>query len=459
MLTQGNLHGYQLDVIQHLIDCPRAHTFADMGLGKTVSVLTAFEAARLAGDAERLLVLAPLRVATTVWPREPGNWQHLSHLHVQPIIGTPKQRAAAIQRDADVYTVNYENLIWLVEQHGKKWPYDWVVADESTRLKKPSGKRFRAAKRVHKLPSRWTNLTGTPAPNGLIDLWAPTYLLDSGQRLYKTFGAFKGRWFDENPYSYKIEPKQKADDEIRECINDVTLSVRAEDHVTTEEPVSQTIRVELPSKARRTYRDMESSMIAELESADIEALNAGVATMKCRQLASGAAYTDTAGNWERIHDAKLEALQSVIEEAAGEPILVAYHFRSTAERVQKAIPSARRLDTHAETERDWNQGQIPLLLAHPASAGHGLNLQHGGRRVVWFDLDWDLELYQQLIERIGPVRQRQAGYQRTVYIHHLVAADTIDEAVIDRLNGKATTQDALRQAMRQQLTSLNTARA
>lgn len=448
MLTQGDLRPYQRQAVDHLLACSRAHLFADMGLGKTAATLTAFEIARLAGDAQRMLVIAPLRVAQNVWPREPGKWEHLQHLRVQPILGAPRDRSAAILLDADVYTINFENLIWLVEYWGKRWPYDWVVSDEATRLKKPSGKRFRAAKKIHKLPARWTGLTGTPAPNGLLDLWAPTYLLDSGWRLGKTFGGFKSRWFDEDYMGYSATPRPTAEKEIRNTISDITLSIRAEDHLSLRELQVQTVSVTLPGYARRIYRDMERTMLAEIAGQGVEAVNAGVVTLKCRQIASGAAYVDDAGNWEHIHDAKIDALRSVIEEAAGEPVLVAYHFRSTADRVVAAIPGARKLDAGPTTVDEWNAGKIPVLCIHPASAGHGLDLQHGGRRIVFADADWDLELHQQVIERIGPTRQMQSGYDRLVYVYHLTATGTVDEAVEQRLRGKASTQKALTMALR-----------
>ena len=451
--TQHDLRDYQHLAIQHLLDCPRAHLWADMGTGKSVSTLTAFVTAQAAGEARTMLVAAPLRVAQSVWPNEPSEWAHLQHLTVQPIIGTPKQRAAAMFKPADIYTINYENLIWLVEQWGKRWPYDWVVTDEATRLKKPSGKRFRAAKRVHKLPRRWTHLTGTPASNGLMDLWAPTYLLDSGERLGTAFTRFRDSHFDSDFMGYRWEIRPGSDELIRNAISDITLSIRAEDYLDLHEPVHQQVPVALPPKAKRVYDDLERRMLAELDGSEtVEAVSAAALTMKTRQVASGAVYTDDEGHYETLHDAKMEALQSIIEEAGGEPVLVAYHFKHSAERLQKSIKGARLLDKEQSTIDAWNAGEVPVLLAHPASCGHGLNLQHGGRRLVFFDMDWDLELHQQIIERIGPTRQLQAGYDRLVYIYHLTAAGTTDQDVHARLRGKATVQEALQNAMRRHAT-------
>lgn len=448
MLTQSDLHPYQRDAVRWLLDTPRAHLFAGMGAGKTVIVMTAVAALLLADEIRCPLVVGPKRVARDVWPHEPQQWAHLSHLSVQPILGTPQQRERAASAAADLYAINVENLPWLVEHWGRRWPYDYVIVDESTRLKKPSGKRFRAARRIHKLTTRWTNLSGTPAPNGLLDLWAPTYLLDSGARLGTAFTRFRDHYFASDYMGYRYEPRDFAEADIHAAVSDVTLSLRAEDYIDIREPVHHTLRVALPDSARRQYRELERNMVLQLEGVDVEAANAAVLTGKCRQLASGALYTDEHGGYETVHAAKIEALQSVIEEAAGESVLVAYHFRSTATRLLSAIPGARMLDHSPQTLDDWNAGRIPVLLAHPASAGHGLSLQHGGRRVVFFDADWDLELYQQIIERVGPVRQAQSGYDRAVYITHLAAADTIDEDVIDRRRGKATVQEALQNAMR-----------
>lgn len=445
---QANLYPYQRGAVDHLVNCPRAHLFASMGLGKTPVTLTAFEALRLAGEVNTMLVIAPLRVANSVWTSEPSNWLHLQHLRVQPILGTPKQRQTALLRDAEIYTTNPENVQWLIEQWGRRFPYDIVCVDESTRFKRPSGKRFRALKRVHKLPKRVISLTGTPAPNGLLDIWAPTYLLDSGERLGKTFGSYKSFWFESDYMGYNWTPRDNAEPEIRQAIADIALSIRAEDHLPIHEPQVQTIRVELPAKAQRMYREMEREMLTHIESQDIEAVNAGVATMKCRQIASGAVYSDEGASWEEAHSAKIEALQSIVEEAAGEPILVAYSFKHTAERIARAIPGAQVLDKDSSTIDKWNAGEIPVLLVHPASAGHGLSLQHGGRRIVFADLDFNLELHQQVIERIGPTRQLQAGYNRLVYVTYLAAADTIDEDVLERQRGKADTQEALLAAMR-----------
>lgn len=447
MLTESDMHPYQVDGARFLVDTPRCNLWADMGMGKTVSTLTAFAEAKLIGDAERMLVIAPLRVAQQVWTAEPKKWEHLQHLTVVPVIGTPQQRAAALATPADIHTINFENWIWLTDQVGKSFPWDWVVCDESTRLKKPSGKRFRRAKKVHSVPERWTNLTGTPASNGLLDLWAQSYLLDSGKRLGKTYTGYQRRWFESDYMGYSWTPRKGADAEIHDALRDITLSIRSEDHLDLREPQHITVPVQLPTKAAKQYQTMLKEMVAEVESGEVEAMSAAAVTMKTRQIASGALYVE-GGGYEELHKAKIDALQSVIEESAGEPVLVAYHFRSSAERIAKAIGGARMLDNNPQTVSDWNEGKIPLLLLHPASAGHGLSLQHGGRRIVFFDTDWDLELHQQVIERIGPTRQRQSGFNRVVYIYHLAAEGTIDLDVIDRLRGKATVQEALQNAMK-----------
>lgn len=450
MLTERNLRPYQSAAIDFLIDTPRAHLWADMGMGKSAIVLTAFDSMRLmGGGARNMLVIAPLRVAAHTWPREPQLWRHLAHLRVVPVLGSEQQRRQALQTDGDIYTTNIENLIWLVNIYGRRWPFDWVVVDESTRLKKPSGKRFRAARRIHKLPSRWTNLSGTPSPNGLLDIWAPTYLLDSGRRLDTAYTHFRNRFFISDYMGYSWTPAPGASRYIHSLIQDITLSIRAEDHLPIREPIHERIYIELPKTAARRYQELERDLVTQINADDgeaVEAVNAAVLTGKLRQVTSGAIYTDDGGDWTTLHDEKINALQSIIEESAGEPLLIGYIFRHSGKRLRSAIPGARYLD---EAGADaWNRGEVSALLVHPASAGHGINLQHGGRRLALFDADWDLELYQQLIERIGPTRQYQSGYARAVYIYHLAARGTIDEDIIDRREGKASAQDALLSAVR-----------
>jgi SNF2 family DNA or RNA helicase len=357
-----------------------------------------------------------------------------------------------VKTKAIIHTINYENLPWLIEKWGDWWPYDMVIPDEATKLKsfRLGGKKTRAkilGKVAHTKVHHWANLTGTPAPNGLADLWGPTWFLDRGARLGRTYSAFTERWFRTGYNGFGLEPLGHAEKEIHERLADICLSMEAKDHFDLPELVLNTIEVELPPAARKLYRDMEKQMFMELAGEPVEAFNAAARTMKCLQLANGAGYLSDA-SWAHVHDAKLDALEDIIEEAAGAPVLVAYHFKSDLERLLKRFPKARYLDADPQTEEDWNVGKIPMLLAHPASAGHGLNLQHGGNILVFFGLNWNLEEHQQIIERIGPTRQAQAGYDRPVFVHRIVAKDTVDAMVLERLETKRTVQDILIEAMK-----------
>lgn len=450
---------YQQPVIDHILDVSRDAVWAGMGMGKTVSALTALDILEIT-EPGPALVLAPLRVAASTWPDEATKWAHLRNVEVSAVVGTPEERRAALKRPATIYTTNYDNLPWLVEHFGDKWPFRKVVADESTKLKsfrlRQGGVRAQSLARVaHCKVDRFIELTGTPSPNGLQDLWGQAWFLDKGVRLGRSFEAFKSRWFQSiqvgsDRHAVRLDPLPFAQEQIQDRMRDLCLSLDASDYFDISEPVVNVIRVELPAKARRLYKDMEREMFLALEcGTEVEAFNAASKTIKCLQLANGAIYTDdTCSAWADIHDAKLQALEDVIEEAAGMPVLVAYHFKSDLARLQRAFPKGRALDKNPQTIRDWNAGKIPVLFAHPASAGHGLNLQDGGNILAFFGHWWDLEQYQQIIERIGPTRQAQAGHDRPVFIHHIVAADTVDELVIARRESKREVQDLLLEAMK-----------
>ena len=446
---------YQHQLIGHMLDLPRCGGWAGMGMGKTVSTLMSLDMLELV-EPGPALVLAPLRVAASTWPDEAKKWGNLRNVEVSAVIGTPEQRRAALRRPASIYTTNYDNLVWLVEELGERWPFRKVVADESTRLKsfrlRQGGKRAQALAQVaHCKVDRFIELTGTPSPNGLQDLWGQAWFLDRGQRLGRTWEAFVQRWFRSIPGDNgftRIEPMPFAQEQIEDRMRDLCLSLDARDWFDIRQPIENVIRVELPKRARALYEDMEREMFMQLDGHEIEAFSAAAKTIKCLQIANGAAYTDEAGNWSEVHDAKLQALEDVIEEAAGMPVLVAYHFKSDLARLLRAFPKGRHLDQDPQTIRDWNAGKIPILFAHPASAGHGLNLQDGGNILVMFGHWWDLEQYQQIVERIGPTRQAQAGHDRPVFIHHIVAADTIDEIVMARRESKRVAQDLLLEAMK-----------
>jgi SNF2 family DNA or RNA helicase len=448
---------YQSLMIEHIVSRPRCALWAGMGLGKTVATLTALDCLYLAGMEEKpTLVLAPLRVARSVWPEEAKKWDGLRHIEVQPILGSAVERADALRTlkkgNKSVYTMNYDNIPWLMNAF-KEWPFGTVVADESTRLKnfrlRQGGKRTQfLAKIAHKHTCRWVNLTGTPAPNGLADLWGQTWFIDGGHRLGRSFTAFRERWFTQSFDGFSIEPREFASEQIQELLKDACLTIDAKDWFDLKQPIVNNVYVDLPSKAMRLYKDMEKQMFAEIDGSEVEAFNAAAKTMKCLQLANGAAYVDDKGSWKETHDAKIQALESIIEEAAGAPVLVAYHFKSDLARLLRAFPKGRTLDSDPKTISEWNTGRISILFAHPASAGHGLNLQDGGNIIVFFGHWWDLEQYQQIIERIGPVRQAQAGHERPVFIHHILARGTVDEIVMQRRESKREVQDLLMGAMK-----------
>jgi SNF2 family DNA or RNA helicase len=443
-------HDYQADIMEWMYSNKRCAVWASMGSGKTVSTLTALEALSVVEDTYPALVLAPLRVARSTWPDEVLKWPHLSHLRVSVITGTPKQRQAALDTPADIFTTNYDNLVWLRNALGDAWPFKTVIADEFTRLKsfrlRQGGSRARALGQVaHTHVNRFIGLTGTPAPNGVKDLWGQIWFLDKGERLGKTFSAFEQRWFRKGYDGYSLVPYEHTQTEVENKLKDICLTVRG---LPVDEPISTPIYVDLPPAARSTYIDMEQEMFAQIGEEGVEAANAAVRTQKCLQLANGAMYVDDEGNWEAVHDAKLEALDSIIEEANGAPVLVAYNFKHDLARLQKRYPKGRVLDAVPDTIRQWNAGQIGLLFAHPASAGHGISLQYGGNIIAFFGVNWSLEEYLQIIERIGPMRQKQAGFDRPVFVYPILARDTIDEAVMDRLASKKSVQEVLLEALK-----------
>lgn len=461
---------WQPPMIGHAIDNPRCALFAGMGVGKGVAALTALDAVALVDDVYPALVLGTLRVARKVWSTEAAKWSHLRHLRVQRVIGSAAERAAALHQPGDIFTLNYENLPWLVDRLGEDWPFKTVIADESTRLKnfrlKQGGVRARALGRIaHGRVRRWINLTGTPSPNGLKDLWGQTWFLDEGQRLGRTWDGFESRWFAYKRIKDAITHKPgivpvimpTADREIHERIRDICLSVDLADYVDLQAPVHQVVRVDLPPKVRSLYRDMEREMFMAIAGHEVEAVNAASKTIKCLQLANGAVYVDPiadsdahpkAREYVEVHDRKLEALGDIIGDAGGMPVIVAYQFKSDLARLQRAFPQGRALRSEQD-EDDFKAGRIPVLFAHPASAGHGIDgFQDVTNIMVFFGQWWDLELRDQIIGRIGPVRQMQSGLERPVFVYDIVAEDTVDELVLARHESKRSVQDLLLEAMK-----------
>lgn len=447
-------HDYQKPALAHIYDRKRGALWMPMGGGKSVTTLTALTNLDLVEPVFPALVLAPKRVARTTWPDEVAKWAHTMHLKVVYIGGTVSQRIAALKVKADIYTMAYDNLVWLQEYLGDKWPFRTVVADELTRLKsfriRQGSKRARALGKVaFKYVDRFIGLTGTPAPNGVKDLWGQVWFIDKGARLGHTFSAFEQRWFQRGRDGYSLEVMPHAQGEIEGLLGDICLTV---DGLPVDEPIFNDILVDMPPAALARYKEMAKHALTVIDGKEIAAELAITKTNKLLQLCNGAAYVDDDGEdgdpWVEVHDAKLEALESVIEEAAGMPILVAYTFQSDLARILKRFRQARHLDDDPDTIRRWNRGEIPLLVAHAASAGHGLNLQDGGNILAFFGLGWSLEEYQQIIERIGPMRQKQSGYDRPVFVHHILIRGGMDVDVLARLQGKVSVQDALLAAMR-----------
>lgn len=440
-------HPYQEYATRRIIETPKVGLFLDMGLGKTVSTLTAVE--ELIHDrfaVRKCLVIAPLRVAKMTWTDEAAKWDHL-HLRISRVLGSESERERALAVDADVYTINRENVPWLVKRYGKRWPFDMVVVDESSSFKNHQAKRFRALRQVLGLIDRLVLLTGTPSPRSLMDLWAQLYLLDQGERLGKTVGAYRAAYFRPGRHNgyvvYDWIPRDGADTAIYQQIGDICVSMTARDWLTLPERVTNRVEVELPPAARRTYDQLLRDFVAEIDGGEVTAANAAVLTGKLLQVANGAVY-DEDGGMREVHRAKLDALAEIREEC-NEPMIVFYWYKHDAERLQKAFPDARFLETEADLAA-WNRGEIPVLLLHPASAGHGLNLQEGGHVIVWYGLTWSLELYQQANARL----YRQ-GQTKPVIVHHLVAKNTMDGRVLDALAGKSIGQDALIAAVKAEI--------
>jgi SNF2 family DNA or RNA helicase len=463
---------WQEPMLRYLLDNDRCALWATMGAGKTSPALTALRILKLAGELdEPALAIGPLRVARDVWPDEAREWAHLRDLSVQPIIGDPKSRAFALRQKADLYTVNYEMLGWLVDYLGDAWPFRTILADESTRIKSWRGGvrkngRFdvvgancaKALARVawSKVNRLW-EFTGTPSPNGLNDLWGQSWYMDKGERLGTSYGSFRQRWFQKSFDGYAVDPLPYAQEQIQDALRDICLTVDIADYIDIKKPIINNIYVDLPPRARALYREMEKEMYIELDGRTAEAFNAAARTQKLLQLANGAVYVDPLADtdenprsreWRHVHDEKLDALASVVEEAAGMPIMVAYQFRSDIARIQRAFPKAVDLSISSCLE-NFKQGRAPLGLAHPKSLGHGINgLPKVTNILAFFGHDWNLELYDQIIGRIDYIRQFQAGLDRPLYIHHILARDTADELVRARRETKRSVQDLLIDSMK-----------
>ena len=439
-------HEYQQYATEFIIKNPTAAVFLEMGLGKSVIALTAIQELCLDRfEISRVLVIAPLRVARDTWPAEIQKWDHLNGLTYSVAVGTAKERLAALHQKTFIHIINRENVQWLIEESGIPWQYDMVVIDELSSFKSHQSKRFKSLMKARPGVRRMVGLTGTPSSNGLMDLWSEFRVLDMGKRLGRYITHYREQFFEPDRRNgmqvFSYRPRAGAELEIYRRIGDITISMRSTDYLRMPECVMNTVPVKLDSTEYEVYEEMESKMVTELDGVEIDAVNAAALTGKLCQLASGAIYTPT-GETMFFHDRKLDALEDLIEGANGKPVLVAYWYKHDLARIQERF-KVRELKSSKDIT-DWNAGKIPVAVIHPASAGHGLNLQAGGSTLIWFSLTWSLELYQQTNARLW----RQGQQAETVVIHHIITRGTVDEDVMQSLSAKDRSQAALMRAVR-----------
>jgi len=441
-----NPHEYQTHCTQFILENTSAGLFLDMGLGKSVITLTALvDLLHDRFEVSKVLVIAPLRVAGITWLDEVRKWDHLQNLTLSKVLGSAKERTMALYKKADIYTINRENVPWLVDFYKNDWPFDMVIIDELSSFKSPSAKRFKALKKVRHKIKRIVGLTGTPAPNGLLDIWSQIYLLDGGERLGRTFSGYRGRYFHPQKYINGGIPtdyalNDDAEDKIYDRISDICISMKALEYLKMPEIIFNKIEVALSEKEMSLYRKLERDLLLPLEESDVDAANAAVLSNKLLQMSGGAVY-DEYGDVQHIHDRKLEALEDLIEAANGKPVLIYYGFRHEKDRIKKCF-EAEEINTSGDIAK-WNKGDMAIALCHPASAGHGLNLQSGGCTIIWFGVTWSLELYQQANARLW-----RQGQKQTVIINHILTRQTIDERVMQALDNKDTGQKALIEAVK-----------
>ena len=447
-------HSYQKYAIDFIENNPVAAVFLDMGLGKTSITLTALNNLLFDSfEVHRILIIAPLRVARTTWSDEIEKWEHLHNLTYAVAVGTEKERVAALREKADITLINRENLQWLVEKSGEPFDYDMVVIDELSSFKNHQAKRFKALMKVRPKVKKIVGLTGTPSSNGLMDLFAEFKILDMGARLGRFIGQYRNTYFKPDKvngpivYSYKLLPG--AEDAIYERISDITISMKAKDHLKMPELVNTKYMVHLSDKEKKRYEDMKKELVLALPEGEVTAANAASLSNKLSQMANGAVYADNEEVFS-VHDRKLDALEDIIESANGNPVLIAYWFKHDLSRIEERLTKKnipfQKLDSSISMKK-WNEGKIPVALIHPASAGHGLNLQSGGSKLVWFGITWSLELYQQTVARL----YRQGQTSRTVTVIHILTKDTVDEKIMKALADKDTAQSALIDAVKAEL--------
>ena len=445
-LTKADLHDYQKYGVDFITEHPVSALFLDCGLGKTITTLTAIDSLMYDYfEISKVLIIAPLRVAMTTWTDEAKKWEHLGYLRISKVLGSVAEREKALMTDADIYIINRENVEWLVTNH--TFDFDMIVIDELSSFKSHQSKRFRALRKVRAKADRIVGLTGTPAPNSLMDLWAEINILDMGQRLGRYITHYRDEFFRPDKrngaivYSYK--PLPDAEEEIYNRISDICISMKAADYLKMPERIDNIVEVSMNEKETALYKKLKTEMLLPFSDGDIDAVNAASLSNKLLQMANGAVY-DEFGAVKDIHTRKLDALEDLIEAANGKPVLVFYNFKHDKDRIMKRF-EVREISTEADI-RDWNDGKIQIAIAHPASTGHGLNLQSGGNTIVWFGLTWSLELYSQANARL----YRQ-GQKDTVVIHHIVTKGTIDENVMTALKTKDIGQAALMDAVKAQI--------
>ncbi|MED5019318.1 DEAD/DEAH box helicase [Paenibacillus chibensis] len=440
-------HDYQRYCINRLLADEALGLFLDMGLGKTVITLTAINDLKYNRFAiRRTLVVAPKKVAEATWSNEASKWQHLQHLRIVPVLGTQQKRIRALNTPGDIWVINRDNVAWLVEHYRNAWPFDMVVLDELSSFKNHTAKRFKVLTWVRPHIKRIVGLTGTPAPNGLLDLWAQVNLLDQGTRLEKFITHYRTKYFEQNYNGHGYTAKPGADEVIQQKIADICISMKAEDYLELPDCITNIIPVVLDDKAQKQYKQMEKDLLLEIDDdTEITATSAAVLTGKLLQLCNGALYDENRQVHE-IHDCKIEAFTELVEQLNGKPALVFYSYQHDLSRIHKALEKSglriRELKT-PQDQLDWNAGKVDILLAHPASAAYGLNLQDGGNHVVWFGLNWSLELYEQANGRL-----HRQGQKQKVILHHLVVQGGADEDVMAALESKATTQNKLLEALK-----------
>lgn len=444
MPCREDLHAYQERAVEMVLSKRKAFLTLDMGIGKTIISLTAITDLLDSCSTNRVLIVGPLRVVKTVWRQEAKKWSHTRHHDIKVCVGSPKDRLKVLHQAPEIMAINRENVVWLVKHFGKKWPFDTVIIDESSSFKNPQSKRFKALKSVLDLIDNIVLLTGTPSPNGLLDLWSQSYLIDRGESLGRTYTNYRTRFFNPDYNGYTFELRDGAEETIHSLLKPYTLRMAADDYLEMPDRIDLIESIDLSSEEMSAYRKFEEELFLSLNDGEVlEAPTAAVLANKLLQYANGNVYTDDLKNWSAIHSAKLDRLEELLADNPNETVLVAYNYKSDLTRLQERFPKAVVMDSNEETVDRWNRGEIQMLLAHPQSSGMGLNLQKGGQWLIWYGLTWSLENYLQFNARL----YRQ-GQELPVRISHLVCAGTIDERVMAVIGDKDATQSRLLSALK-----------